>query len=837
MASSSDAGQEPWFLKSSVPVWLPYHEALTMPNDEFNSFVRNELDGNTIVVPPSGLGPPPGGDLTDATSTTSGTHVTPPSTTADIREAVDLMDIDGNISSTEPTTSETAVGVEEHPWRAALLKNVTLPPAPNLENKVFTSNGDLAHSSTTDACVDLFYELEDSISGARLSDLLAASWNQDALLTLKIIFNARSIHLGKSSRNTFYGCAGWLFMHHPLTLIENLKWLSRPVIQKKAKKETDGEDDEMVMVEADKDPSRPETYDVKHGVAHGYWKDIINLLALAANNQLGAFSDPKIILNSKNPGIYNGKSIKIVRRRAKLNKRKCQPADKTTVSDSNAKNKSEDPVPSSDYKVLRRAKRLDRNQNVIRAFNEDLHYRVLHLTVARLFAEQLEKDLAALRGKDYQAKRNISLCGKWAPSHDRFHDRHTFIVSSIAEIMHPRESFDNVLSPSDDRDTYLRYAREAYRKDISALRKHLEIVERDLSAGTLEKIKYDRVPSVAMQNYTKVFVQKDLRRFEEYITRVAEGKANISGAILLPSTMVAAARRSRYGPEHFNPLTISAKQFVDLKIREMQTKVDDGQWKTLVQRIKDSGVLASSIAVCDVSGSMESPRQADGTTPMDSAIGLSLLVAEVTEPPYGGAFITFSHKPRLEKVDLSKPLSEKVAQLEQAHWSTNTNFEAVFLNLLLPMAREHNLKQEDMVKQVFVFSDMQFDQAISRSDRWTTSYERVSKAYKKRGYEVPELVFWNLAGGSHSGQAPKPVTTEDEGTCLMSGYSQGLLKAFLENGGFEDGQEEEQEEVVVVTKDEGGEVTAETEKRKKNPISMVKKAVSHEAYKMLRVVD
>uniref|UniRef100_A0A8H7K758 DUF7788 domain-containing protein n=1 Tax=Bionectria ochroleuca TaxID=29856 RepID=A0A8H7K758_BIOOC len=167
----------------------------------------------------------------------------------------------------------------------------------------------------------------------------------------------------------------------------------------------------------------------------------------------------------------------------------------------------------------------------------------------------------------------------------------------------------------------------------------------------------------------------------------------------------------------------------------------------------------------------------------------------------------------------------------------NTDFEAVFLNLLLPMAREHNLKQEDMVKQVFVFSDMQFDKANSKKDRWTTSYERVSKAYKESGYEVPELVFWNLAGGSHSGQAPKPVTTEDEGTCLMSGYSQGLLKAFLEKGGFEDEEEEEEEQVVVVTKDEGGEVTAETAKRKKNPISMVKKAVSHEAYKMLRVVD
>jgi hypothetical protein len=184
----------------------------------------------------------------------------------------------------------------------------------------------------------------------------------------------------------------------------------------------------------------------------------------------------------------------------------------------------------------------------------------------------------------------------------------------------------------------------------------------------------------------------------------------------------------------------------------------------------------------------------------------------------------------------------------------NTDFVAVFEKLLLPMAVKHKLKKEDMVKQVFVFSDMQFDSAengysYSRRDPdppgWATSYERIKVSFAAAGYDMPRLIFWNLAGGravpdasdssTTSTAAPKPVQAHEQNTALVSGYSQGQLKMFLAEGSFEDPEGEEEE--VVDEVDEDGDVVVGKAKKKRDTLEVVRKAIGHEAYRMLRVVD
>ncbi|KAJ4326984.1 hypothetical protein N0V84_002597 [Fusarium piperis] len=851
MASTTES-QEPWFLKSSYPVLFPFPDVLKKPQDEFENFLQEELRRRHDETPVD-LGAGQDQAMTDAGESEAFTLVSD-STTGEIRKGIDAMDV------TEPDSrdrkpEEPKADTKSHPFMEGLANygKEEEEPSRNLENMMHTENNDLAYRSTKDALVDLFQELEEVVSGPRLTELLPAAWKADPLATLKIIFNARSIHLGKSSRISFYRCAGWLAQSHPTTLVANLQWLSRPVIEKKAKKERE---DDAVIVDV-KDEDYPTKYDVQHGVAHGYWKDLLNILALAANNKLDALSDPRSVLNSKNPGIIRGKSVAKTRGRG-VGRGRGRGGARTRrgrimESDEEKKQKEHKEQTRLDPKDFRRQTRDNRYETAVKAFNTDPVYRALHLTIARLFAEQLEKDLRILRGVDAKAKRTISLCGKWAPSHHHFHDRHTFIVSTIAEILYPRESIqDNRLLPTDDRETYLRFAREEYRKDTSALRKHLEVVERNITLQKFENIKYDRVPSLAMSQYSKLFIEKDIDHFATYIDKVAEGKANISGATLLPSTLIRNVRGDNSGSGGN-----SARDLVDQKVYEIEAKVVDGQWKTLVQRIKDSGTLESCIAVCDVSGSMMYPNFPDKTTPMDSAIGLSLLIAEVAKPPFSGAFITFSAEPTVEQIDLAKPLGEKYRDMQSSNWGMNTNFVAVFEHLILPMAKKNKLKQEDMVKRVFVFSDMQFDSASGNDSydwgeksktpsQWSTSFERIKSKYQEAGYEMPELVFWNLAGGraGYSGgwgdtTAPKPVTVDEEGTCLVSGYSQGMLKVFLDGGGFEEPEEKDEDEEVLVDKDEDGNVTEKPTKKKAkmDPLSVVKKAISHKAYDMLKVVD
>ncbi|KAH8783228.1 hypothetical protein F5883DRAFT_680296 [Diaporthe sp. PMI_573] len=826
--------QDLWFLKSNFPVFLPSHSGLRAPKNEFDALVKRDVERRNDG---DNAGHHSDDDTATVIAESEPVLVSDASTTAGLRE--DLVHIsigndeDASMADMADTGAEAQKPAHAHPFMAGLHSQQeyldTGGPARNMENKMLTENADVAHRSTNDSLVDLFTELEDAISGPRLLELLDSAWRHYPVATLKIIFNARSIHLGKASRQTFYRCAGWLAKHHPLTLIANLPWLSRPVIQKKAEKKDDekaADEAEMVFVEQEMDDDDPARFDVKNGVAHGYWKDLLNILALYVNDKLDVLANPRDIFN-----IEQEKS------------RRNWPKDQETA------------------KTLRHEKRDNRHDAAVKAFKEDAVYRALHMTVARLFAAQLQSDLALLRSDDPKAKRRVSLCAKWAPSNSRFHDKHTFVVTSIAEIMHPISSFKGFAvydeSNEEQREFYLRHARESYRKDVAALRKHLECVERDITAKTFENIKYDRVPSIAMNNYAPLFARKDTDRFEEYIDKVASGKAQISGATLLPSTLIKAVRMAPHSG-NFDMSQVGGKRkdkgtkgFVDAKMKQLAAKSLDGQWKSLVQRIKDSGTLENCIAVADVSGSMSSPTFPDGTTPMDTSIGLSLLVAEVTKPPFGGAFITFSTNPRIEQIDLTKGLHEKYTELARADWQMSTDFVAVFERLILPMAIENKLAQEDMVKRIFVFSDMQFNSASyshgGSRDKWSTSYERIQKKFRAAGYEMPELVFWNLAGGraGYSGAppgfpggdpvAPKPVTAYEQGTALVSGYSQGMLKVFLDNGSFDD---EEAEEEIVEKVGEDGEVIVEKQKRQKlDPISVVKKAIGHPAYNMLRVVD
>ncbi|TRX97069.1 hypothetical protein FHL15_001863 [Xylaria flabelliformis] len=811
MATTTEHGhQEPWYLRSSAPVLFPAHDGfdLSMPQPTFDALVQDIVRSGATTQQESKDNTKNASDDISLVSATT-------QITQEIPSALAQLDL---TTTTETGAEETKTvkpgepAGNQHPFIQGLLSHNRPMSATEgaLGNKMLTENADVAYRSTTSPIVDLFAELEDVVSGRRLLELLNAAWAEDSLTTLKIIFNARSIHLGKASRVTFYRCAGWLAQHHPLTLIANLRWLSRPLIQKKAEKK-DEKDVDMVIVDmkSEKDGDDVTRFDVRHGVSHGYWKDLLNILVLSVRRHLDVLAHPKDVLN-------------------------------VTME----KNPVPDTTSPEEIKARRHSKREERNNEAIALFNSDSVYRGLQLTIARLFAEQLKTDLSLLRGEDQQAKKDISLCGKWAPSHDRFHDKHTFIVSNIAEMLHPMEEVAAIRGPM-DRELFLRHSRDLYRRDISALRAHLDIVERKLSAKNYDKILYDRVPSVAMNNYSKIFAEKDTERFEEYLNGVAEGKMRISGATLMPSTLIRQARDS---------LGSGARLTVKAKMQELAGKVVDGQWKTLVQRIKDSGTLESSIAVCDVSGSMESPNFRDGTCPMDTAIGLSLLVAEVTAPPFGGHFITFSAEPTVESVDLSKSLRDKVASMAESNWGMNTNIVAVFEDLILPMAIRNKLSQEDMVKRVFVFSDMQFDGAESSpryrksGETFSSAFERIKSKYRDAGYEMPELVFWNLAGGragygqgtSGDPTAPKPVTSEETGTTIVSGYSQAMLKVFLDNGTFDDPENEDGEEKVKTTEEDDAVIVdseAPAKKRKIDPMSTVKKAISHESYDPLVVVD
>jgi hypothetical protein len=340
---------------------------------------------------------------------------------------------------------------------------------------------------------------------------------------------------------------------------------------------------------------------------------------------------------------------------------------------------------------------------------------------------------------------------------------------------------------------------------ISPLRKEMKLVERLTSLGLWGKVDYARVPSICMTNMTVHFFNHDQERFLEYLDDVSQGKKAISGAVIPPHELVArAANSGEIGRGKRNKCLPKALELA-------KGKIVDGQWSALVERMRESGHLGNSIAVCDVSGSMgcidqdEEDSRDEKESPIFMAVAFSLLLARLTSPPFADHFITFSDTPQLVKIDPKLTLIESVRVMEKADWSNNTNFRSVFLDLILPAAKKANLPPEEMVKRIFVFSDMEFDEANDRfgdyysyrsrrrrkDDCWETDHEVIKKAFAKAGYEVPTIVYWNL----NASPAPCPVLGNEPGVALMSGSGAGALKVFMDGAEVKEKEEVEDKEV------------------------------------------
>jgi Domain of unknown function (DUF2828) len=168
-------------------------------------------------------------------------------------------------------------------------------------NRKRTTNHAAGFASTLDPTLDAFDGLSQQTNWNDIKPLTALrrSYEHDPATTVKIIFNLRSIHEGKSEREGFYRAWGWLYREHPRTAITNLPALVEPLIERKRreKKDVEGDvyvgndapkgesDEEAVLVDLLDEP--PEDIAVR-GLSHGYWKDLLNLLVLAMEGELDA---------------------------------------------------------------------------------------------------------------------------------------------------------------------------------------------------------------------------------------------------------------------------------------------------------------------------------------------------------------------------------------------------------------------------------------------------------------------------------------------------------------------------------------------------------------------
>ena len=577
----------------------------------------------------------------------------------------------------------------------------------------FTENFSATYLSSGNPCLDFFFRFEPRTPPEVLINHLQLSWNHNPLTTLKLICNLRAVRgTGKSDKKSFYKAAVWLHNHHPKTLASNVPLL----------------------------------------VEFGYFKDLLEILYRLIEGSEArwiAKCDWFSKRSEKGKGtsrmkyFLSKKKIKKKKKKNKMKKRKDGDGETEKVPREQRieANRAQMMAEKEIAKSARKQKESAMAKKALDRYNSDHDYRFLHDQVSMFFANCLQSDIQSLNSGDHV---KISLAAKWCPSVGSSYDKTLLICESIARIIYPRNS-DPEFDELDDASYVVRIKDRLRKQILVPLRNALKLPEVYMSAKQWSSISYDRVASIAMKNYTDIFLHRDNQRFRGYLKSVSLGDAKIAAGALLPHEIIESLKRGS-----------GAAIVAEL------------QWKRMVDDLLKKGKLTNCIAVCGVSDSMSG-------IPMEVAVALGLLVSELSAEPWKGRVITFSGSPEIHLIG-GGDLRSKTEFIRTMDWGNNTDFQRVF-DEILAVGVDKKLGEDEMVKRVFVFSDMEFDQASENP--WETDYQVIERKFRDRGYEkVPEIVFWNLTHSSST-----PVTAKQNGVALLGGFSKNLLTLFLEEGG------------------------------------------------------
>jgi hypothetical protein len=275
-----------------------------------------------------------------------------------------------------------------------------------------------------------------------------------------------------------------------------------------------------------------------------------------------------------------------------------------------------------------------------------------------------------------------------------------------------------------------------YRKLLAG---NTQVVETQMCKRQWGEIKYEGVPSIAFKRYRKAFARHDSTRFGEFLAAAINGETKINASAIFPHTIIEKA--------------------VNSYVNEDERLAMEAQWVNLPKYDIPGGTLV----VADVSGSMRGE-------PIAVAVGMGLYFAEQLKGAFHNVICTFSQNSSF--VQVNGNIVQRIIQTKRLDWDMNTNVAMVFMKML-STAVATQLPPEQMPTTVLIISDMQFDECTA----WGTSLgalELIRSSYKRAGYPMPNLVFWNVRSSIGI-----PAKMKEDGVVLLSGFSPAIITSLM----------------------------------------------------------
>ena len=723
-------------------------------------------------------------------------------------------------------------------------------------------NSAAAYEKTDNPCIDLFFQVVPDSELGDAEKYFAAAWEDDPELALKVLFNFGNVRKdggGKNDEKNFARAMIWLWRNHPKTFLLNVHMIPEHASLKLLL------DLCMYILHYDlaDSPYNLETklvMKVKHRETRG---------KICKKRKWKAKRDAKKMRKEEYKN--DPKQLKQVR--------------ETLIKEYKEMTKNEKQKVKTDTNTHLKKKFGE---------HRDTNEAVLRDMVAKIIADGLSKEfnqLVQARGGKATAKEGSSgrcpqisgLYAKWAPTKNHKHDKATRIVHTIVPMLltEVRDQIDQVpefarnrtelkqlislQSQNPDKsvahlykdDERLRSVAEStYQKTFLAnIRRATEVPEHFTGTNEFEKVNFGRMPSRCRFLFgQKLYQKKAKTQYDKYLFDASKnqilGKKSgkkVTINSILPHEITLRARHGRRGGAASMEESMSEKVEVNL------------QWIALVQsmreKIQGDKNFGQWIPLCDTSGSMMGNDKNIGGSVLDVACALSLLMAEssyVPGNPWGGKIITFAGRPKLVEIknipvmgaanakeklrnansleemeSLLGDLNQRLHDVYRLPWEMNTNIEAAFDEVLM-VCKDNRLTKEHVGGiKICIFSDMEFDEATSHENKWKTTHEHMRKKFKHAGYpDLPTIVYWNL-------RASKSIPIADtnmKGVSLLSGYSAGLMRKFL-NGQLELTKEIEVEPEDMESEEEEEEAM-DTDQKAKEKKEKPKKEVKGEKQKI-----
>ena len=381
---------------------------------------------------------------------------------------------------------------------------------------------------------------------------------------------------------------------------------------------------------------------------------------------------------------------------------------------------------------------VNKNIELIPYFNRfDSWFVLCGTKCEKLMWENVAKTLAADM-KAYNASIGtkhvpISLLAKWMPSENTSSEktRQMAVKAQRALQLTPRK----------------------YRKMLSALRKHINVTERLMSAGEWAKIDYAKVPSYAMHNYGSAFAKHDHERFDAYLKSVKKGEVKINASVLYPYDLV----------EKYMSTREMGSYYGDCFVARNENAVVEAQWKAMPNYLTKP---VNAVVMADVSGSMRG-------RPMATSIGLATYFAQHNTGHYHNQYLTFTSEPEFINIREGASLLECVKKVAEAGVGYSTNLEKAFL-AILETAVNYEVPKNDMPKALVVISDMEIDKYMRPGRHWDF-LDVMRKRFAFYGYDLPKIVMWNVNARKDT------VLSQSEDVIFISGQSPSSFKALCQN--------------------------------------------------------